>query len=136
MAPRQVGETCTTCHARSEHNNWAGGKHDSRNMSCTTCHSVHESKSVEAQLKKQTVTETCVQCHKREVAKAHRSDPMPGREGKLECTRGTNPVADGTLECTPCHNPKASQNVKMLREGTSINEAGATCHAEKRGPFL
>ena len=64
MAPRQVGETCTTCHARSEHNNWAGGKHDSRNMSCTTCHSVHESKSVEAQLKKQTVTETCVQCHK------------------------------------------------------------------------
>ena len=52
MAPRQVGETCTTCHARSEHNNWAGSKHDSRNMSCTTCHSVHEPKSEKAQLKK------------------------------------------------------------------------------------
>src|SRR6188508_2183579 len=26
MAPRKVSETCTTCHARSEHNNWAGSK--------------------------------------------------------------------------------------------------------------
>ena len=122
MAPRQVGETCTTCHARSEHNNWAGSKHDSRNMSCTTCHSVHESKSLDGQLKKVTVSETCVQCHKKEVAKVHRSSHMPVREGKLECTT--------------CHNPHGSQNVKMLREGNSINEACATCHAEKRGPYL
>ena len=40
------------------------------------------------------------------------------------------------MECTTCHNPHGSQNVKMLREGNSINEACATCHAEKRGPFL
>ena len=45
MTPRKVGEICVTCHARSEHNNWAGSKHDSRNISCTTCHSVHEPKS-------------------------------------------------------------------------------------------
>jgi DmsE family decaheme c-type cytochrome len=122
MTPRKVGEICVTCHARSEHNNWAGSKHDSRNISCTTCHSVHEPKSVEAQLKKTSVTETCVQCHKREVAKVHRSSHMPVREGKLECTT--------------CHNPHGSQNVKMLREGNSINEACATCHAEKRGPFV
>jgi DmsE family decaheme c-type cytochrome len=122
MSPRSVGQICVTCHARSEHTNWAGSKHDSRNMSCTTCHSVHEPKSVEAQLKKPTITETCVQCHKREVAKVHRSSHMPVREGKLECTT--------------CHNPHGSQNVKMLREGNSINEACATCHAEKRGPFV
>jgi DmsE family decaheme c-type cytochrome len=122
MAPRQVSETCVTCHARSEHNNWGGSKHDSRNMSCATCHSVHESKSLDAQLRKVTVTETCVQCHKKEVAKVHRSSHMPVREGKLECTT--------------CHNPHGSQNVKMLREGNSINEACATCHAEKRGPYL
>src|SRR6478735_2101623 len=24
MTPRKVGEICVTCHARSEHNNWAG----------------------------------------------------------------------------------------------------------------
>ena len=46
------------------------------------------------------------------------------------------PVREGKLECTTCHNPHGSQNVKMLREGNSINEACATCHAEKRGPFV
>ncbi len=122
MAPRQVGEICTTCHVRTEHDNWAGSKHDSRNMSCTTCHSVHESKSADGALKKASVSETCVQCHRKEVNKVHRSSHMPVREGKMECTT--------------CHNPHGSQNVKMLREGNSINEACATCHSEKRGPFL
>jgi DmsE family decaheme c-type cytochrome len=122
MAPRQIGETCTTCHARSEHINWDGGKHNSRNMTCTTCHSVHEAKSEKAALKKVSVVETCVQCHRKEVNKVHKNSHMPVREGKLECTT--------------CHNPHGSQNVKMLREGGSITEACASCHSEKRGPFL
>ena len=122
MTPRQVGELCTTCHNRTEHNNWDGGKHNSRNISCTTCHAVHEYKSEKAQLKKQSVQETCVQCHRKEVNKVHRSSHMP--------------VSEGKMECTTCHNPHGSQNVKMLREGNSINEACASCHTEKRGPFL
>jgi DmsE family decaheme c-type cytochrome len=83
---------------------------------------VHEPKSENAQLKKVNQTETCVQCHKTQVSKLHRAAHMPVREGKMECTT--------------CHNPHGSQNVKMLREGNSINESCATCHAEKRGPFL
>jgi DmsE family decaheme c-type cytochrome len=122
LKPREVSEMCVSCHTRSEHSDWTGGKHDSRNMSCATCHSVHEPKSETAQLKKVTQTETCVQCHKTQVSKLHRSAHMPVREGKMECST--------------CHNPHGSQNVKMLREGNSINESCATCHAEKRGPFL
>lgn len=122
MVPRKVGDVCTTCHVRAEHANWAGSKHDSRNMSCTTCHSVHGAKSGRAQLVKASVQETCVQCHRQEVSKLHRSAHMPVREGKLECTT--------------CHNPHGSQNVRMLREGSSINEQCVSCHAEKRGPFL
>ncbi len=122
MAPRDVTAVCTTCHNRSEHNQWAGGKHDSRNISCVTCHSQHAPKSEAAQLKQPGVTETCVQCHKTQVAKLHRAAHMPVREGKMECST--------------CHNPHGSQNVKMLREGNSINEACTSCHAEKRGPFL
>ena len=122
LAPRQVGELCTTCHARTEHRNWAGSKHDSRNMSCVSCHSVHESKSADGGLKKATVQETCVQCHRKEVNKVHKSSHMPVTEGKMECTT--------------CHNPHGSQNIRMLREGNSINESCASCHAEKRGPFL
>jgi DmsE family decaheme c-type cytochrome len=122
MKPREVSALCTTCHDRAEHNQWLGGKHDSRNMSCVTCHSVHDPKSEQGQLKKATQTETCVQCHRTQVSKMHRTAHMPVREGKMECAT--------------CHNPHGSQNVKMLREGNSISESCVTCHAEKRGPFL
>lgn len=122
MSPRDVSETCTTCHNRSNHSEWDGSKHDSRNMGCTTCHSVHDSKSEKAQLTGRTETETCIQCHQKEVHKVRRSSHMP--------------VVEGKMECSTCHNPHGSQNVKMLREGNSITESCATCHAEKRGPFL
>ena len=122
MSPRDVNETCTSCHNRTQHNEWSGSKHDSRNMSCTTCHTVHDPKSEDMLLKTETQQETCVQCHRKEVNKVHRSSHMPVKEGKMECTT--------------CHNPHGSQNVKMLKEGNSITEACASCHAEKRGPFL
>jgi DmsE family decaheme c-type cytochrome len=122
LRPRELGDLCTTCHDRSEHNQWAGGKHDARNISCVTCHSVHEFKSEHAQLKKATQTETCVQCHRTQVNKLHRTAHMPVREGKMECAT--------------CHNPHGSQNVRMLRAGNSISESCVSCHAEKRGPFL
>jgi DmsE family decaheme c-type cytochrome len=66
-----------------------------------------------------------VQCHRKEVNKVHKSSHMP--VGEFNGTK---------MECTTCHNPHGSQNVKMLKEGTSVTEACATCHAEKRGPFL
>jgi DmsE family decaheme c-type cytochrome len=46
------------------------------------------------------------------------------------------PLREGKLECSTCHNPHGSQNVKMLKEGNSVNESCVSCHAEKRGPFL
>lgn len=122
MKPREASAVCVTCHNRSEHSQWAGGKHDARNMSCVTCHSVHAAKSERGQLKTATQQETCVQCHKTQVSKVHRSSHMPVTEGKMECST--------------CHNPHGSTNVKMLKEGNSINESCSTCHAEKRGPFL
>ncbi|HVL69835.1 MAG TPA: DmsE family decaheme c-type cytochrome [Vicinamibacterales bacterium] len=122
LKPAEASELCTTCHNRSAHAEWDGSKHDARNLSCTSCHSVHDAKSEGAQLARATITETCVQCHQKEVSKVRKSSHMP--------------VAEGKMECTTCHNPHGSQNVKMLREGTSINESCASCHAEKRGPFL
>jgi DmsE family decaheme c-type cytochrome len=125
MSLRDANAACLTCHNRSSHDNYAGGKHDSRNVGCVTCHSVHAPKSESKSLKTETVSETCVQCHVKEVNKVHKSSHMPVGE------RNGN-----KMECTTCHNPHGSNNVKMLKEGTSITEACATCHAEKRGPFL
>jgi len=125
LTPKEASDVCLSCHNRSGHTDWSGGKHDSRNMSCLTCHSVHEAKPDTKQLKTSGVTETCVQCHATEVNKIHKSSHMP--VGELNGNK---------MECTTCHNPHGSQNVKMLKEGNSINEACASCHAEKRGPFL
>ena len=122
MKPAEISEMCISCHNREKHSLWEGSKHDSRNMSCVTCHSIHDSKPETPRLKKESITETCVQCHRKEVNKVYKSSHMPVREGKMECTT--------------CHNPHGAENVKMLREGTSITEACATCHTEKRGPFL
>ena len=41
MAPRDASAVCTTCHNRGAHAQWSGSMHDARNLSCVTCHSVH-----------------------------------------------------------------------------------------------
>jgi DmsE family decaheme c-type cytochrome len=122
LKPREVSDTCLACHSTGNHTQWKGSMHDARNLSCTTCHSVHAPKSTTAQLKSADVTATCVTCHTTEVVKEQRVGHMPVREGKMTCTS--------------CHNPHGSTSVRMLRTGNWINEACTTCHAEKRGPFL
>jgi DmsE family decaheme c-type cytochrome len=120
--PRDANETCLSCHQRGTHALWEGSAHDSRNLSCVTCHSVHAFKSEKAQLKTARPMDTCATCHRDKVAKVDRSGHMPLREGKMDCST--------------CHNPHGSTNVKQLRKGDSIAESCTSCHADKRGPFL
>ena len=95
-----------------------------RNLSCTTCHSVHSPKSVEQQLVKPTETQLCATCHRLQVAKTERAVAhMPVREGKMSCSS--------------CHNPHGSiSNVKALKVGSSVAELCTSCHTEMRGPML
>jgi DmsE family decaheme c-type cytochrome len=122
MASRDVSQVCISCHDRSEHAQWQGSAHDARNLSCITCHSVHDPKSEQAQLKKVSQIELCGSCHRTQTLKMQRVNHMPLREGKMECTT--------------CHNPHGSVNLKLLRVGSYINESCISCHTEKRGPFL
>ena len=113
--------TCLGCHEKDSQANWHSSAHDRKNVSCTTCHSVHAPKSARAQLKTRTDSETCFECHKSERAKSLRTSHHPVREGKLGCTS--------------CHNPHDGARPKMLK-AESTNELCYTCHTEKRGPFL
>jgi len=122
ISARDANEACLSCHNKSSHAEWQGSMHDARNVSCVTCHSVHSYKSEKAQLKTVTITQTCESCHKQEALKIKKAGHMPVREGKMECTT--------------CHSPHGSDNVRMLKTGTSINESCASCHTEKRGPYL
>lgn len=122
IPPEETNDTCLTCHTRDSHALWEGSAHDSRNLSCVTCHSVHDFKSERAQLRTVREMDTCATCHRDKVAKIDRSGHMPVREGKMECST--------------CHNPHGSTNVRALRLGESIGEACTSCHADKRGPYL
>jgi DmsE family decaheme c-type cytochrome len=122
MSPRDVNDTCVSCHTRASQAAWLGSPHDARNLSCITCHSVHAPKSTAAQLKTSTEGDLCATCHRVQAMKLKRVSHMP--------------VSEGKMQCSTCHNPHGSTNVKQLRVGNWINESCVSCHLEKRGPYL
>ncbi len=119
---KEVTEVCESCHSRGDHALWEGSQHESRGLTCTTCHSTHDYKSETAELKAETQLTLCAKCHADKAAKERLSTHMP--------------IAEGKMECTTCHNPHGSTNVKLLRVGDSVSDACTSCHADKRGPFL
>ena len=124
MAPHDASAVCLSCHNRGNHAGWEGSGHERRNLTCSTCHSVHSPKSAERQLVQPTETKLCATCHRLQVSKTERAVAhMPVREGKMSCSS--------------CHNPHGSiSNVKNLKTGSSVAELCTTCHTEMRGPVL
>ena len=120
--PAVQNEACTSCHYTGEHALWDGSQHDRRNVSCVSCHSIHSPKSLHSQLKAGDQLQLCAQCHRDKVAKLDRSGHMPVRESKLDCSS--------------CHNVHGTQNVRLLRAGTTSAESCMSCHQDKRGPYL
>ena len=121
LKPQEASVYCVTCHDRGTHALWTGSQHDQRNVGCVSCHSVHSPKGPK-QLKLATQQAQCGTCHKNVVNRLNRFNHMPVREGKIECSS--------------CHNPHGSTNIKLLKAGTTVDQACTSCHAEKRGPYL
>ncbi len=127
----ELNEQCLQCHEKGNRMFWEGSTHESRGLSCVTCHQVmqpnvpslrfDEPLTGNRQFVKQTRMEVCFQCHLQRRAQVYRSAHMPFREGKVTCTN--------------CHNPHGTPNPKLLIE-SSTNETCYKCHAERRGPFL
>ncbi len=115
-----ASKLCLQCHEKGNQAFWKGSQHESRDLSCLNCHSMHHSKT-EPLLAQNSKLETCYQCHQLRKAQNMRSSHMPLKQGKMECSS--------------CHNPHGSVGPKLLIQN-SVNENCYSCHAEKRGPFL
>ena len=136
-SPRSAGEQtarCLQCHERGQRLFWKGSAHESRGLSCLTCHQIHQNQppglavsafkdplTANLPLTRRTQMELCFGCHPMRRAQLLRSSHMPLREGEMSCAS--------------CHNPHGSPNPKLL-VAASVNETCYRCHPERRGPFL
>ena len=121
-------DVCIGCHKGGNRMNWMGSTHESQDVPCVACHTVHAgedpvlAKNTRAALwAMDSQAKLCFGCHKEQQAKSHRLSSHPFKEGKASCSG--------------CHNPHGSMGPSMLVKAT-VNETCFECHAEKRGPFL
>lgn len=118
-SPAARSEACLTCHKGGNNMHWDGGSHASNDVTCSSCHSVHQQKDKVRDKAEQA--EVCFACHKQQRADANKLSHHPVKEGKVTCSS--------------CHNPHGSTGPKQLIKN-NVNETCYTCHTEKRGPFL
>lgn len=111
---------CLACHKNDDKRmHWSGSLHQTNDVTCSSCHTVHAPK--DPVLSKATQTQACYSCHKEQRAQMKRISRHPVEEGKVACSS--------------CHNPHGGTGPANLVEA-SVNETCYNCHAEKRGPFL
>jgi len=111
---------CIACHkADPNRSHWAGSTHESRDVACANCHTLHAAK--DPVLSKATQFEVCFACHKEQRAQVNRPSH--------------HPVLEGKVACSDCHNTHGSVGPKLMKRDSVVNTC-YQCHAEKRGPFV
>ncbi|MBL0125687.1 MAG: DmsE family decaheme c-type cytochrome [Betaproteobacteria bacterium] len=112
--------SCIACHkSDAKRTHWDGSAHQTRDVSCTNCHSLHVAK--DKILSKATEFEVCFACHKEQRAQVNRPSH--------------HPVLEGKVACSDCHNTHGSVGPKLMKRD-SVVDTCYQCHAEKRGPFV
>ena len=141
-APKEISETCLTCHAgKEERNNFRRGEHWRNDVGCTDCHSSHSfptnrniARSItfvgtaNAEkpdfstrfLLKTGEPQLCISCHNE--VKPDFNKPFHHK------------VLEGTMKCSDCHNPHGGFELKQTRLTAGANAACIKCHADKQGP--
>jgi DmsE family decaheme c-type cytochrome len=112
--------TCLSCHTKdAQRSHWAGSIHESRDVSCASCHQVHAAHDKVRD--KRTQPEVCFACHKKQRTEVNRPSH--------------HPVLEGKVSCSDCHNAHGSVG-PMLMKRDNVLDTCYQCHAEKRGPFV
>jgi DmsE family decaheme c-type cytochrome len=124
MPAKQVNATCLSCHA-SAHPNFLRSDHGKAGLSCTSCHSVHNSStSLEAAptLLKVDQPRLCFSCH---------VDVKPAFSQPFH-----HKVNEGLVKCSDCHDTHGTFGNNQVRSTADQNMICTKCHTETRGPFV
>jgi len=142
-SPKEISETCLSCHAgKEERNNFRRGEHWRNDVGCTDCHSPQSSKTGRnvassnvlvttanaekpgfstIRMLKANDPQLCTGCH--QEVKPQFSMPFHHK------------VLEGAMRCSDCHNPHGGFDARQTRLATGADAACIKCHADKQGPF-
>jgi len=110
---------CLVCHQGNAAHEWQGSVHESNNVPCTGCHTLHAAH--DPVMSAATQVEVCTHCHQAQHADLLKPSRHPMREGKMACSA--------------CHLAHGASTPAQL-VGNTVTETCTGCHAEYRGPFL
>ena len=116
---KEVDETCLKCHAAA-HPDFDRSPHAKAGVGCTSCHSVHASKS--EKLLKASQPTLCFQCHADQRSQFN----MPFH----------HKVNEGLVKCNDCHDVHGTFNPSNLRSTADQSAVCTKCHTDVRGPFV
>jgi DmsE family decaheme c-type cytochrome len=118
VAEQTQNGQCLSCHQDTNRMHWQGSVHETEDLACSSCHSVHQPDAIMA---KATEAEVCSSCHWQVRADIHKAS--------------AHPIRSGQVTCTDCHDAHGGTGPSELKAFT-VDQACFSCHAEKRGPFL
>lgn len=110
---------CLSCHNDHNRISWISSEHESNDVACVDCHTLHVKQ--DPVLTQVNQNNLCTSCHKKQKIEMHK--------------RSSHPLKFNRQICTDCHNPHDSSNDASLIKAT-INDTCLDCHSEKRGPNL
>ena len=112
-------DICLQCHNKGKVAMWASSEHETRALTCGSCHSVHQNNP--KYLARASQPELCAECHRKITPQLLRQSHHHIREGKMKCSN--------------CHNSHGTIADKLI-DAQDINLKCFECHANIRGPFL
>jgi DmsE family decaheme c-type cytochrome len=123
----QKNAVCLTCHdSNRQLVFWAAGAHSRNDVSCTSCHNIHNKPGnvVVAPFTtsmRANEADMCGACHQQVRAATFKPSH--------------HPIVENKMKCSDCHNPHGALTPAMLKAET-VNQQCYSCHADKRGPFI
>jgi DmsE family decaheme c-type cytochrome len=118
-SPKEVDAKCLSCHSGT-HPNFLRSPHAKANVSCISCHAVHDAKA--ENLLKASQPTLCFQCH---------NDVKPSFDMPFH-----HKVNEGAVSCNDCHDVHGSFGNNNLKSTADQNAICTKCHTETRGPFV